>query len=97
MEPFCKEGDFVLSLPYLFSKPRIGQVIVLNDPKGKDHLLLKRIIHINKTDHHFLLWVEGENKEQSFDSRAFGWIPFDSILGRAVMFRKPHGVIHRYS
>ena len=34
MEPFCREGDFVLAnrMSYLFSAPKIGHIVMLRHP-----------------------------------------------------------------
>lgn len=115
MEPFCREGDFVLVNPvrnflpylsrlldhlpfvgkqisngvnrmsYLFSRPRVGQLIVLKDPMHSSLLILKRITAVQDS----FLWVEGDNKEKSIDSRHFGWVGKEYIIGNAHIVGKP--------
>lgn len=86
MKPFCQEGDFVLvnRMSYLFSRPKIGQLVVLKDPRDFSRHIVKRIAVVKDS----LLWVEGDNKEKSTDSRHFGWVGRNMILGQAK-------VIHR--
>lgn len=81
MEPFCQEGDFVLvnRMSYLFSHPKIGQLVALKDPRDFSRNILKRIIAIRNS----FAWVEGDNKEKSTDSRDFGWVSAKALLGQA--------------
>ena len=89
MEPLCKEGDFVLldRLSYLIFRPRSGDVVVLSHPQ-EDRLILKYIVKEKVADRHSFYWVEGLNKEGSSDSRSFGWIPREVILGKALIVRR---------
>lgn len=81
MEPTFKEGQYILasSIPYWFSRPKVGDVVVTIDPKSDDNLL-KRIIKVENGS----CWVEGDNKKDSHDSRKFGWILRNSLLGKAI-------------
>lgn len=92
MEPFCQAGDFVLSnrVSYLFSRPKIGQAVVVRDPSYPKRLLLKRIAAIQEKDGGVYYWLKGDNKKASYDSRLFGWIGQKALLG-------PAKVIHRTS
>lgn len=86
MEPSCREGDFVLvsKMSYLFSRPKIGQLVVLKDPGDSSCLVLKRITAVKGS----LLWVQGDNKEKSTDSRHFGWVSQSNIVGRVFKVSK---------
>lgn len=86
MEPFCTEGDFALvsRMSYFFSHPKVGQLVVLRDPTDPSRYIIKRI---TATEGSFL-WVEGDNKERSTDSRDFGWVGANALLGQVK-------VIHR--
>ncbi len=91
MEPLCKEGDFVLldKLSYLMFRPRVGDMVVLLHPQ-EERLILKYIKREKVVENSFFYWVEGLNRESSSDSRNFGWIPRETILGRALIISKPH-------
>ena len=93
MEPLCKEGDFILldKLSYLMFRPRAGDVVVLRHPTESARLILKYITRVKEDGHEFLYWVEGLNKEESSDSRSFGWIPRRMIRGKAVIIEKSKG------
>ena len=86
MEPSCQEGDFVLvnKMSYLFFRPKVGQLVVLKDPRDSSRLVLKRITAAKNS----FLWVEGDNKEKSRDSRHFGWVSSKSLLGQAKVIHK---------
>lgn len=86
MEPSCREGDFVLvnRMSYLFSRPKVGQLVVLKDPESPARRIIKRIITVKDS----FLWVEGDNKEESRDSRNFGWISSKALVGQAKVIHK---------
>lgn len=76
MEPNFKMNQTIIvsGLPYLFSSPQIGDVIVFK----KEKLILKRIKKI--FDKKYL--VAGDNK---YDSKDFGWIEKKDIYGKVVL------------
>lgn len=76
MEPLLKEHSVVLvsSIPYFFSLPQVGDIIVL---KKKDKLFLKRI----KKRENNKYFVEGDNKK---DSLYVGWIERKDIIGKVI-------------
>ncbi len=85
MEPFCQEGDFVLvnRMSYLFSRPKVGQLVVLKDPRDSRRIV-KRIGVVKDS----FVWVEGDNREKSTDSRNFGWVSAKALLGQAKVIHK---------
>ena len=89
MEPLCKEGDFVLldGLSYFLFRPKAGDIVVLRHPQ-EDRLILKYIMQERVEDRRSFYWVEGLNKEGSSDSRSFGWVPREMILGKAILIRQ---------
>ena len=80
MQPNFKEGDFIIvnRLAYIFKKPSIGDVVVVN---RSNKIILKRITSVSNEKY----FVVGDNKIASKDSRSFGTIDKDSIIGK-VMF-----------
>lgn len=78
MEPTLKQNQIVIvsSIPYFFRKPKIGDVVVLKRQK----YIIKRIAAIKKEQ----VFVIGDNKKESNDSRHFGWIGKDNILGKVI-------------
>jgi len=82
MEPWVGEGDFVLvnRMSYLFSKPRVGHIVVVKHPQKPNLLLVKRIVK-EKLGMYF---VKGDNASKSIDSRHFGWLKRDFLVGKVI-------------
>jgi nickel-type superoxide dismutase maturation protease len=59
------------------SKPRVGDVVVLADPQVDGRWVVKRLIGTVEGG----LWVEGDNREASTDSRTWGPLPAASLFG----------------
>jgi len=80
MAPSVSPGERVLvnRAAYWFSQPRAGDLVVVRDPRQRDRLLLKRIEA--GVDGAWL--VRGDNEAASTDSRTFGPVPRESILGK---------------
>ena len=89
MEPLCKEGDFLLldKISYLMFRPKLGDIVVLKHPQ-QERLLLKYITKEKLDESKYLYWVEGLNKTESSDSRSFGWVPRELILGKGIVIKK---------
>ena len=80
MEGTLKEGDLI---SYKKLNPKnidleIGDIVVASHPKTKNKLIIKRIhrIYQNKFD------LRGDNSFSSTDSREFGLIELDLIIGK---------------
>ena len=78
MEPTLSEGDVVLisSLPYLFKNPKVGDVIILK----REKYIIKRITKADRGK----FFVEGDNKNESTDSKDFGWVLKKEIFGKVI-------------
>ena len=68
----------------------IGQVVVALRPDRPESLIVKRLIR--GTDQGW--WLEGDNPGASDDSRSFGPVPSQCIVGRVVLRLSRKG-IHR--
>ena len=81
MEPTLKTKDTVLVsfLPYLFSTPKKGDIVAIKDPRD-NKVLIKRITNIENNTY----FIEGDNKQHSTDSRKFGMIGRDLIIGKVI-------------
>lgn len=81
MKPNFNEGDYVV-ISRWYKKPKSGDVIVFSDKESGRHMI-KRIERIDNFDY---IFVVGDNSEESVDSRSFGAISNNSIVGK-VIFR----------
>ena len=93
MEPNIKNGTVLivsrlrygLRVPlrqkYLFrwAEPKIGEVVVFYTPMGE--LAVKRCTELTYRNS-FL--AEGDNASASYDSRAYGPVPVDNIIGKVL-------------
>lgn len=80
MEPQIENGETVLvsSVPYWFKIPKIHDIVAFKDSTNK--ILIKRIIKIQNGKY----FVQGDNKNDSLDSRKFGYISRDKIIGEII-------------
>ncbi|MFY9326292.1 MAG: S26 family signal peptidase [Candidatus Nanopelagicales bacterium] len=77
MRPTVLTGDFLMvkrTLQY-----RIGDLVVV---QLAEQQLVKRIVDANAEQ----VWLSGDNVKASDDSRKFGWIEKNQIVGK-VLFR----------
>lgn len=101
MEPTLENNTvfFVNKTTYRKSKLRRGDVIIATSPIDKETLICKRITHTEGEEvggelfggEKFVVpknqvWVEGDNKNHSYDSRAHG--PIDKVLVQGVVLFK---------
>ncbi len=101
MTPRLLPGDWLLLDPTCGTWPRRGSIVVFREP-GTDTLAIKRVaarpgdrIRISQGILHLApdeAWLLGDNLGPSVDSRRYGPVPVDALVGRA-WFR--YGPIHR--
>lgn len=79
MMPYLHPGDRILvsSISFLFSKPKIGDVVVMKDKKTAK-MLAKRIVEISNSKFR----LKGDNKE---DNLKIGLIQREEILGKVII------------
>lgn len=76
MLPVLRPGQVVVASG-IVTKLQPEQVVIFRH-RGVDKV--KRIKRINNRK----IFVEGDNKSASTDSRSFGWLPLNSIVGLVV-------------
>lgn len=76
MSPTLKEGQDILSINW-FVNPKVGDIVVIKK-SGKE--MVKRIDKIMKDK----VLVVGDNKSQSIDSRDFGPVKIENIVGKVI-------------
>jgi SOS-response transcriptional repressor LexA len=57
---------------------KINDVVIAKIEKRE---VIKRITKIENQK----VWLEGDNKKESTDSRTFGWIPKENIIAKVIM------------
>jgi nickel-type superoxide dismutase maturation protease len=78
MRPTLTAGDRLVVLRHRRYRP--GDVVALVDPREPTRTIVKRIAAIDDDG----IVVLGDNADASTDSRAFGPVAHDAVLGRAV-------------
>jgi len=84
MEPALREGDWLLVIPPRRA-PRKGDVVLVRDPREKARLLLKRVAAVTGEG----VVVAGDHVDHSTDSRVFGALPLNDVVGRAAFRYAP--------
>ena len=81
MEPALKSGDYVIvnKLAYVFGNHSKDDIIVLKHPNEKEKFLIKRISLVTNSNEYYVI---GDNKGFSQDSRHFGPVKKDLIIGK---------------
>lgn len=60
--------------------------VVLPPSVGRPNI--KRLISCADTHHGTYLWFEGDNKDNSLDSREYGFLEAEDVLGRVVPLKE---------
>ena len=95
MQPTLEVGDHIAVTPYHGSEPQRGDIVVFRSPLNAEDLMVKRITGVAgdlveggqgklivPRDCYFVL---GDNRANSFDSRNWGVLSRNLIVGRARM------------
>ncbi len=84
MLPALRPGDRVLVCAWL--RPRAGDLVVSRDPEARSTVLIKRVSSVGSNGD---LLVSGDNPNVSRDSRHFGPVPRELVVGRAFYLYLP--------
>ncbi len=81
MEPALRSGDYILVNRWAYRRrePSPGDVVVFRSPEDAGQFLVKRILSGSRAEGYTVL---GDNRAVSRDSRHFGAVPRDLIVGR---------------
>ncbi|MCO5203197.1 MAG: nickel-type superoxide dismutase maturation protease [Chloroflexi bacterium] len=81
MMPALEPGDWlIVERVRRGGRPvRPGDIVLAGDPREQARTLVKRVVRIDEDG---LAWLEGDNPAESTDSRHFGAVGVDEILGR---------------
>ena len=83
MFPLLKPGEEVLvdTRAYRHCLPEIDDLVVAEHPHHFGLKIIKRVAFVEENGDCFLL---GENREESSDSRSFGFVSSQRIIGRVT-------------
>jgi signal peptidase I len=90
MSPNYNEGDWLLFrvLPAKSKENElVGKVVLIQRRSnlGEDFLQVKRVIHVHNDTNETEIWVEGDNKEKSTDSRSWGALDSSEVIGKLIL------------
>ena len=88
MRPALEPGDRLLVVRFARLRPKPGDVVAVVDPREPNRVLVKRV---DSVDTDGRLRVAGDNPAASTDSRTFGAVDADLVLGRAIYRYWPEG------
>jgi nickel-type superoxide dismutase maturation protease len=79
MTPGIKNGETVLvsGIFYLFKNPQIGDIVAFREA---EKILIKRITEVKDKEY----FLEGDNNRDSLDSKNFGFILRENIIGKVI-------------
>lgn len=90
MYPTVKDGELVLIYKpvnkYAIKEGKI-YVVQMDLPSYKE-LVIKRLIKSYNTTDSVKIWLEGDNKPCSYDSRKYGYVNSKFIVGRVIKIWK---------
>ncbi|OGY24913.1 MAG: hypothetical protein A2Y57_01210 [Candidatus Woykebacteria bacterium RBG_13_40_7b] len=78
MKPNFWGGQYLVAFSW-FKSLKIGDVVVLDGP-SLSKKIVKRIAKIKNNQY----FVVGDNLNKSLDSRSFGWVKKEDILGKVI-------------
>ena len=83
MLPLLQPGEEILVdlSAYQKAHPQVGDIIVANHPHRPNYYVVKRIRSIRNNCDFFLV---GDNYLESTDSRSFGAVTLDNIIGKVT-------------
>jgi hypothetical protein len=65
----------------------VGKVVLIQRRSnlGEDFLQVKRVIQVHNSNNETKIWVEGDNREKSTDSRSWGALDSSEVIGKLIL------------
>lgn len=85
MYPTYKEGDIIIATRiFRKSKLKVGDVVLYHAPNDRKRVVIKRISEIGKRH----MYCLGDNADESYDSRGYGYVPLSRLVCKPVKHRE---------
>jgi signal peptidase I len=89
MAPNYNDGDWLLFRLRFKANSLTGKVVLIqrHSELGTDFLQVKRVTQItndSKFNNDIGIWVEGDNKDKSTDSRSWGALDSSEVIGKLI-------------
>ena len=93
MSPNYNDGDWLLfrllpakSKAKSMANELVGKVVLIQRESefGRDFLQVKRVTQVHNDNDEARIWVEGDNKSASTDSRNWGALDSDEVIGKLI-------------
>lgn len=79
MQPTLENGSVLIC--NTLATPQVGDIVVIRPFVAVgDQFIIKRITDIQDNK----IFVQGDNRENSYDSRSFGWLDMNQVLGVVI-------------
>ena len=81
MYPTLKPGQNLISFnwAYINRKPEVGDLVII---KIKEREMVKRVGSVSSNQ----VFVKGDNNQESTDSRHFGPVSMDQVMGKVIWY-----------
>jgi nickel-type superoxide dismutase maturation protease len=97
MSPTLQTGDvvFIDTWVYQDQAPLINDILIIKR-SANSMVLVKRLTKIRTDQNQMELFIEGDNQNRSVDSRRFGWVSDNYLIGKVEFVWFSFGNLERY-
>lgn len=87
MLPTYKSGAYLMGMRlFKYKNLQIGRcyVFIRYDEEGQAHTVIKRLVSFRHVRDKVYCYFEGDNKDESYDSRHYGYINAENIVAKVL-------------